>query len=210
MRHNLIRQRSLFSPLLWIGMIVALSSFLEKLAPEKFTVDTRASTLVWTGRKVTGTHTGTIKLSAGELLVEESNIRQGNFEVDLSSLTVTDVTDPASNKKLVEHLKGDDFFSASKFPKARFAITSVQKKTLDSYIVKGKLTIKGITNEIEFPAAIKRLGKKLTATAAIHIDRTTYDIKFRSPNFFENLGDKAIDNDFELTLNLIAIQNTGV
>jgi len=210
MKHGFIKQRSLFTPLLWVTMIVVLSSFLERLAPEKFTVDTSASTLVWKGKKVTGTHTGTIKLSDGELLLDENNIRQGNFEIDLSSITATDVTDPVSNKKLVDHLKSDDFFSVAKFPKVTFVITSVQKKTAESFAVKGKLTIKGITNEIEFPASIKRIGKKLTAVATITVDRTKYDIKFRSPNFFENLGDKAIDNNFELTLNLIANQSTGV
>ena len=210
MKHGFIKQRALFTPLLWVIMIVALSSFLERLAPEKFTVDTSYSTLVWRGKKVTGNHTGTIKLSSGELLLDESNIRQGNFEIDLSSITATDVTDPASNKKLVDHLKSDDFFSVATFPKATFFITSVQKKTAESVVVKGKLTIKGITNEIEFPASVKRIGKKLTAVATITVDRTKYDITFRSTNFFENLGDKAIDNNFELTLTLIANQSTGV
>lgn len=107
-------------------------------------------------------------------------------------------------------MKSDDFFSAAKFPKATFAITSVQKKTADSFTVNGKLTVKGITNEIEFPASIKRVEKKLTAVATITVDRTKYDIKFRSANFFENLGDKAIDNNFDLTLNLVATQSTGV
>jgi len=210
MKHGFIKQRALFTPLLWVIMIVALSSFLERLAPEKFTVDTSYSTLVWRGKKVTGNHTGTIKLSSGELLLDESNIRQGNFEIDLSSITATDVTDPASNKKLVDHLKSDDFFRVAKFPKAAFVITSVQKKTAESFAVKGRLTINGITNEIEFPASIKRIGKKLTAVATIAVDRTKYDIKFRSTNFFENLDDTAIDNNFELTLNLIANQSTGV
>lgn len=88
MKHGFIKQRSLLTPLLWVSVIVALSSFLERLTPEKFTVDTTASTLVWTGKKVTGSHTGTIKISGGELLVEESNIRQGNFEIDLTKYHV--------------------------------------------------------------------------------------------------------------------------
>lgn len=205
-----MKQRSLLTPLIWIGLVVGLSSFLENLAPEKFSVDASASSLVWTGKKVTGEHTGTIKISSGELLVEDKTVRQGNFEIDLSSITVTDVTDANSNKKLVDHLKSDDFFSVAKFPKANFVISSIGKKTADTYSVKGKLTIKGITNEIEFPAAIQREGKKITATAKIVVDRTKFDIKFRSPNFFENLGDKAIYNDFELSLKLVANQVSGI
>jgi polyisoprenoid-binding protein YceI len=179
-------------------------------APVKYKVDTKASTLVWTGKKVTGEHRGTAALASGELTVEGKLVKQGTFEIDLSALTVTDLTDPASNAKLVNHLKGDDFFSTTKFPKASFVITSFVPKSGDDYLVKGKLTIKGITNDVEFPATVKSDGKKLTATAKIVVDRTKYDIRFRSASFFENLGDKAISNDFELALTLVANVQTGV
>jgi len=179
-------------------------------APVKYKVDTKASTLVWTGKKVTGEHRGTVPLASGELTAEGKLIKQGTFDIDLSALTVTDLTDPASNAKLVNHLKSDDFFSTTKFPKASFVVTSFAPKAGDDYVVKGKLTIKGITNDVEFPASVKSDGKKLTASAKIVIDRTKYDIRFRSASFFENLGDKAISNDFELALTLVANAQTGV
>ena len=179
-------------------------------APVKYKVDTKASTLAWTGKKVTGEHTGNVPLAAGELTVDGKLVKQGTFDIDLSGLTVTDVTDASSNAKLVGHLKGDDFFSTTKFPKASFVLTSFTPKSGDDYTVKGKLTIKGITNEVEFPATVKTDGKKLTASAKIVVDRTKYDIRFRSTSFFENLGDKAISNDFELVLNLVANAQAGV
>ena len=40
--------------------------------------------------------------------------------------------------------------------------------------------------------------------AKINVDRTKFDIRYRSSNFFENLGDKAIENDFTLDVNLVA------
>jgi hypothetical protein len=34
------------------------------------------------------------------------------------------------------------------------------------------------------------------------VDRTKYDIKYGSKSFFESIGDKAIDNEFELKVAL--------
>jgi len=41
-----------------------------------------------------------------------------------------------------------------------------------------------------------------TAKASLKIDRTLYDIRYGSNNFFENLGDKAINNEFDLEVTL--------
>ncbi len=183
---------------------VTMLSFAERPAPVKFKVDEKASTIGWIGKKVTGQHTGNVQIASGELSADKKSIKEGSFEIDMTTMTVTDVTDPNGNSRLLGHLKSDDFFGVEKFPKAKFVITSVTPKTGDEYTVKGNLTIKGITQSIEFPATIKNDGKKLTAVAKIVVDRTKYDIKYRSTNFFENLGDKAISNDFELDVNLVA------
>ncbi|HEY9005428.1 YceI family protein [Ohtaekwangia sp.] len=190
-------------------LVVTLLSF-TKPAPVKFKVDPKASTLVWTGKKVTGQHTGHVTVSSGELTAEGKVVKQGSFEIDLTALTVTDIKDAGGNAKLVGHLKNEDFFNVAKFPKATFTISSVTPKAGDEYTVKGKLTIKGITNDIEFPATIKHDGKKLTAKAKIVVDRTKYDIRYGSASFFDNLGDKAIANDFELDLDLVANLQAGV
>ena len=44
----------------------------------------------------------------------------------------------------------------------------------------------------------------LTAKAAFKVDRTKYGIKYGSGSFFENLGDKAISNDFEVEVDIAA------
>lgn len=190
--------------------ITSLFAFTKLPPTVKYKVDTKASTLVWTGKKFTGQHSGNIQLAAGELSTEGKVVKQGNFNIDLTSLTVTDIKDAESNAKLVGHLKNDDFFAVNQFPKASFIISSITPKAGDEYLVKGKLTIKGITNDIEFPAIIKNEGKKLTATAKITVNRTKYNIKYNSASFFENIGDKVIYDDFELDLNLVAHNQSGV
>ena len=169
-----------------------------------YVADASKTTIVWLGKKVTGSHDGNIKLSSGSITSDGKAITAGNFEIDMSSITCKDITDAEYNAKLVGHLKNDDFFSTDKFPKAMFVLKSAKAKGNDLYDLTGDLTIKGVTKPVTFPATIKTVGKTLTATAKIVVDRTIYDIKYGSGSFFDNLGDKAIDNDFTLDVNLVA------
>lgn len=188
----------------------ALLAFIVPPPAAKFKVDTKASTLTWVGKKITGQHAGAVPISTGELVSDGKLLKEGSFEIDVNALTVTDITDKDGNAKLVGHLKSDDFFGTTKFPKATFVISSVTPKSGNDYTVKGKLTIKGKTNEIEFPATIVHDAKKVTATAKIVVDRTKFDIRYGSKSFFDNLGDKAIYDEFELDLKLVANQQTGI
>jgi hypothetical protein len=38
----------------------------------------------------------------------------------------------------------------------------------------------------------------------VKVDRTKYDIRYGSKSFFASIGDKAISDDFELDINLVA------
>jgi polyisoprenoid-binding protein YceI len=188
---------------------VALFAFVTPPAVVKYKVDTKQSTLVWTGKKVTGKHTGNVSISSGEFTAEGTLIKEGSFEVNVASLTDTDITDAEGNAKLVKHLKSDDFFGVEKYPTASFVVTSVTPKSGNEYTVKGKLTIKGKTNDIEFPATVTTEGKSVVATAKIVVDRSKYDVRYGSRSFFDNLGDKYIYDDFELDLKLVGTPNTG-
>ncbi len=168
---------------------------------DQYKVDAEKSKLVWIGKKVTGSHTGAITIAEGSLNVKSKKVTGGSFVLDMTSITDID-----KNERLVGHLKSDDFFSTEKHPKATFVITTITPTEKDQYTIKGNLTIKGITNEVAFPATIQNLGKQITAKAKILVDRTKFDIKFRSGNFFENLGDKAIEDNFELNVELVAAQ----
>lgn len=172
--------------------------------PLKYVVDAGATSIEWVGKKVTGQHNGFIKVNSGELTIDNLAVKSGTFNIDMQSMTVEDIKDPGTNGKLLGHLKNDDFFSVDKFPAANFVLTSASVKSGTTYTIKGKLTIKGITQDIEFPADIVFEGKVMKAKANIKVDRTKYDIRYRSSNFFENLGDKAIYDNFELNLNLVA------
>jgi polyisoprenoid-binding protein YceI len=175
-----------------------------KPATNSYKVNTNESTINWLGKKVTGQHNGTVAVSGGTFVLEGKNIKSGTFTIDMKSIKNTDLTDKAYNDKLIGHLNSPDFFSTEKFPTSTFEITNVKNTDADRFDVTGKLTIKGITNEITFPATIRNTSKSIIAVAKIIVDRTKFDIKYGSKNFFESIGNKAIDNDFELDVKIIA------
>jgi polyisoprenoid-binding protein YceI len=123
----------------------------------------------------------------------------GQFIIDTTSIRILDVTDPATNAQFAGHLASDDFFSIDQYPEASFEITVVN----NDYVT-GNLTIKGITHPVGFDADVHITGDTLTATGRIVVDRTRYGIKFRSGNYFRNLGDTLIYNDFDLNVNITA------
>ena len=166
---------------------------------QKFEIVNAQSNIDWIGRKVTGSHNGTIAIKKGTLSLTDGKLSDGAFAIDTTSIKILDVTDPATNAQFAGHLASDDFFSIEKYPEANMEISSVSGDEIH-----GNLTIKGITQPVSFTAAINTNDDTLTATGKIVIDRTKYDMKFRSGNFFQNLGDNLIYNDFDLNINITA------
>jgi len=166
---------------------------------QKFEVVAAESNVDWVGKKVTGAHNGTIDVKAGEVILNDGKLESGTFIIDTTSIKILDVTDPGTNAQFWGHLASDDFFSLDKYPEATLNITSVSGKH-----VNGDLTIKGTTHPVDFDIELQLNGEVLTATGKMIIDRTKYGMKFRSANYFKNLGDNLIYNDFELNVSLTA------
>tara|TARA_B100000900_G_C20348063_1_gene621129 strand:- start:52 stop:648 length:597 start_codon:yes stop_codon:yes gene_type:complete len=176
-----------------IGCFFTLQSF----TIEKEDVKVKDSALTWVGSKITGSHEGTISLKSGYLTLDNNDLVGGEFVIDMTTIVCTDLS--GKGKVGIEsHLKSDDFFSVDKFPNANLTILNVKKKSLGQYQVNANITIKGITQKIMFDAEIK----EKTAKAKIVIDRTLFGIIYKSGNFFEELADKAIYDEFEMSIEL--------
>lgn len=192
--------------ILTIAAAVTLGMF---SAQAQSNVDLSKSKIEWEGKKVGGGHNGTIDLKSGTLKVNDGEITGGTFVIDMNSIVCLDIENADYNAKLVGHLKNDDFFSVDKFPTAELVITKVVKlkgneKGL-THNIYGNLTIKGITHEVVFPAKIATdANGTLVATASFPVDRSKYDVKYGSTTFFPNLADKAISNDMNFKVTLVA------
>ena len=194
--------------LFYLGSLVILSAFLmsatmKKQKPVTLNVNTSISKIGWLGKKVVGQHSGQISIKSGQVTLQEGKITGGMFSIDMNTITCDDLKDEY-NAKLIGHLKSDDFFGPEKFPTADFKITSVKYIGKTNAQITGDLTIKGITHALTFPTDVTPGKNNVHAKATIKVDRTKYDIKYGSGSFFDNLGDKAIENEFTLTVNLHA------
>ncbi len=176
-----------------IALFVAVAGISVNAQTKK--IDAKASTIKWVGKKVTGEHSGTVNFNDGAVVFKGKKLVGGTFTVDMTSLNATDLSGDYQ-AKLNGHLKADDFFGTEKFPTATLVIKKIGAKAKDVYAVTADLTIKGITKPVSFDLAVK--GN--TATTAFKVDRTKYDIKYGSGNFFQGLGDKTIYDDFELAV----------
>ncbi len=189
--------KKLFSfTILFAGTILMMA--FNPIKEEVYTVDVANSSIGWSAKKVGGGHTGTVKITEGSLVYNGKSLQKGVFLMDMSSIT-------SDNARVTTHLKSPDFFSAEKNPSSKFEITKVTAAGKERVNITGNLTIKGITHPLTFPATVKQgKGVVVAVASGIRVDRTKYDIKFRSKTFFGDIGDKAIDDEFELNINLTA------
>ena len=177
--------------ILTIGLFFGLG-----LQAQSKAVDVSNSIVNWTGKKVTGQHTGEISISAGTLEFTDGALSGGSFTIDMTSLKTTDLSGGMAGK-LDGHLKSDDFFGVATHPTATLVITDVAMDDA-AYKVTGDLTIKGKTAPVTFTTTIM----PDVAKADITVDRTVYDVRYGSGKFFDNLGDKMISDNFDLSVSL--------
>lgn len=190
------------------AMLLALSTTFavaqNKPVAATYNIDAATSSIKWVGKKVTGQHTGTLAVKDGSFTYTGDLLTAGEVNVDMNTLAVTDI--PASdenNGKLVGHLKSPDFFNVAKYPAAKLVITG-SEKTAAGLKVKGNLTFVGKTNPIEFDAKVVKTDSSVNTKATVVLDRTKWELKYGSGSFFKGLGDKAINNDFEITVDITA------
>jgi polyisoprenoid-binding protein YceI len=165
---------------------------------EKKQVKVSESTVTWKAYKVTGEHNGSIKLKSGFLEMKGEKLIGGEFVVDMTTLSNNDLESGQGKEKLEGHLKSGDFFGVDANPTSKLVFSTVKPMNDTSYTVTGDLTIKGITKPVTL--VVSMFENKATAT--IKVDRTKFDIKYRSGSFFDGLGDIAIYDEFDLVVDL--------
>lgn len=137
-------------------------------------------------------------------MLNDGELEAAEVIMDMTTITVTDITSEASKAKLVAHLKSADFFDAENHNTARFKSTSIKRSPTEKnvYEVTGDLTIKGITKPVTFNCTFMKEGDIYHGVGTLVFDRTQYDIKYRSGAFFPDIGDKMIYDEVRLDLDI--------
>ena len=168
--------------------------------------------LKWRGFKsyVASEHLGTIGVQSGSFAVAGDQLVGGTITIDMNSIANEDLEDEGKRGYLEGHLKSPAFFFVDSFPTAVFEIVEVREEATDvaPFVVVGNLTIRGITNSIEFPANVIVEEGSLRFTApTFSIDRTKWDVKYHDSEdatIAETLKEDLIDHSIELTINVLA------
>jgi polyisoprenoid-binding protein YceI len=171
----------------------------SEVAATKYMANATESVIEWTGYKPTGKHNGTIKIETGVFTVNDGTLETGSFIIDMNSLS-----DSEANAKLEGHLKSADFFDVEKHSSAAFEVTGFEMVDGKS-MLSGNLTLKDVKNNVTFPVTTTEDGDTFTLTSEMFtIDRSKWNVQYGSKSFFDDLGDKFINDDIELKVTVKA------
>ena len=158
-----------------------------------YIVDKDLSTIEWGGRNPNTCHVGTVEISEG-IIYSKGGGLSGTIEVDMNSIHNVNLEGDELQPVLEAHLRSDDFFFTSIFPKAVLNLRSVTSikpvwLTTPNFHVKGELTLRGVTASLDFDMTANQTDNNtLTLEAHFDIDRTRWNIIYGSTRFFEHLG----------------------
>jgi len=170
--------------------------------------DQDSSELLWRGEKITGDHYGSVDIKSGFVEIENDSIMAAEIVINMQSIKVIDIVSEEYNAYLESHLKDPDFFDVGTFPVSTFKINNPQRISMHDWninatLLSGDLTIKDISHPITVPMTLTIQGGKAKATGIIKIDRTLFGIIYGSGTFYDNLADKAIDDEFYIKFSVV-------
>lgn len=187
-----------------LGLIIFSSFTSTDPVVENKSVDNQKSMVEWKAYKMGGRHYGTVNIKEGSVELSDGVLTGGQFTMDMTSILVTDITG-GGKTSLEEHLKSDHFFNIEEFNTADLKITAVDFKGNGRYEIVADITIKEITQTVNFEATGYSQKGKFSAAATIKLDRSKFNVRYGSSSFFDNLGDKVIYDDFDIMVNIVTL-----
>ncbi len=182
-------------------LVFALLASTSIKAQTNWIVDNSHSQVMFTvSHLVIAEVTGSFKKFTGNIKSsnEDFTDAQIDFTIDVNSVNT-------DNEMRDNHLKGDDFFNAEKFPKMIFKGKSLKKVSGNKYQLTGDLTIRDVTKTVTFdvtyagtvldPWENTKAGFKIKGT----INRFDYNLKW---NNMTEAGGAVVGEDVEITVNL--------
>ncbi len=176
-----------------------------------FLLDTAQSVIRWTGRNLFNHHSGTVKLSAGEIILRQGQLASARFTVDMTSIANEDISDSAMNALLIAHLRTADFFDTEHHPTAQFTADAAEKIAActdgtPNFLLRGTFTLRGISRPLEFPVLIAMDGPRLTGQGVLTLDRTEFGSHYGSGKLFRFLGKHIVNDHIHIHVKIHAEQ----
>lgn len=186
---------------------------LSARAQQTYQLDIKKSKILWDNRKTMGGHHGYMLFNSGSLVFSpNADNATGTFMINMNNMKATDRAKPAENEAVNKKLRQDNYFDIDKYPVATMTVKQMVRVSYsNTYKVTGNLTIKSVTNPIEFKAKLTpRNGNIIYATAITTIDRLKWHIDMQPPNkpwdMFGAIQNKMIADQILITLNLVFVK----
>ncbi len=172
-------------------------------------VDTAESYIWWHGWMANEPeehfHKGKVKIESGTVTLTDGVVTGGELKVDIASIYDTDLTGTEGEMHLANHLalsQRPDFFAQDSLGMPTFSISSYEDGML-----KGSLTIRGNSKDVEVPVNVSVDGESVTATSEnFKMDMSGFGMPgFEAPSE-EEAGDHdhVMSTDVELKVNVVA------
>jgi polyisoprenoid-binding protein YceI len=165
----------------------------------------------WTAKKITGSgHSGIIPATNGKFKVEAGIITKGLVTFNMNGFEATDIIDGDSKEDFDSHLKNEDFFDVDKFPEATLTFNSSSINKEGKKILSCTLDMHGIAVDYDIPFKLKEQklpegGMGYNISAEFFMDRTKHELIYGSGSVFDNLGDKAIQDEVLISFEFLAL-----
>ena len=149
-----------------------------------------------TAGSILGDHPVTVERFTASARVVELDLTKSQVEVALDTRSVS-----ASTETLTRILKSPRVLDVERFPEAKFVAQEIRRSSggRDRYAVRGKLTLHGVTRNVEVPAQLQRMLGAFVARSEFMIRRQDYGIV---PG---GLLDVLVHDDVLVNLELVAV-----
>lgn len=173
-------------------------------------LDVKKSKVLWNTGKMMGGHSGYFLFHSGNLQYSPTGEPvSGTFRMDMNSIRSTDNPNEAGRLKTDANLRKSQFFATDRYPAATMAVKKITRigSTLD-FTVAGDLTIKGITNPIEFTATINTKSNSSHITANVDLSHQLWKLNSKTQvnysNWISGIPEKLVPDihvSLDLTMN---------
>ncbi|MDX7951642.1 YceI family protein [Lichenihabitans sp. Uapishka_5] len=136
-----------------------------------WTVDPAKSTLGFAGTQTGEGFTGRFKTWTGTIDYDPAKPEAAHVSISIDTGSAA-TGDPQRD----EAMPGEDWFDASKSPKATFEATGFTPKGGDQFETAGTLTIRGAAKPVTLPFTLKLDGDTAHATGKATLTRTTWGV----------------------------------
>lgn len=188
---------------LLLSAIFILSAF-SFIHTDIYQVNSKISKLTWHAQKVKAKHFGNINVKSGELQINHGKLVGASFIFDMKTITNNDIEDKKYRDMLIDDLNSEKFLDVNKYPDASFKLLRSTPLGNNKFDVLGQLEVKGIMGAVNFPIELKyEQDGKVIVIGTCSFNRTKFGITYNSGSFFDDLGDKLIDDMVMLEFSLV-------